>query len=188
MAPATLERKLWQPLYALQPHEQQDASVQRRQDDERERLCNNSFNILRKCTDEGVYAIQRSPAASGGMLLPSEDGMLLEVSQAPCSGFPFRIVKKTDNPDGMEEVMAEMKGEEAQLISCNRHGNRLAVEAQESGMLKIYSFDGRLVKSVRCTAGKNEVGLPVQNVGWFVALCGNLRPHARNENALKAMY
>ena len=133
---------------------------------------NNSFNILRKCTDEGVYAIQRSPAASGGMLFPSEDGMLLEVSQAPCSGFPFRIVKKTDNPDGMEEVMAEMKGEEAQLISCNRHGNRLAVEAQESGMLKIYSFDGRLVKSVRCTAGKNEVGLPVQNVGWLLHYVG----------------
>ena len=134
---------------------------------------NNSFNIFRKCSDEGVYAIQRSPAVYGGMLVIGDDGTLLEVSQAPCSGFPFRIVKKTDNPDGVEEVTPEMNGEKVQLISCNRDANQLTVEAQESGMLKVYSFDGRLIKSARCEAGTNEVDLPTQNAGLLLHYVGD---------------
>ena len=82
-------------------------------------------------------------------------------------------MKKTDNPDGVEEVTPEMNGEKVQLISCNRDANQLTVEAQESGMLKVYSFDGRLIKSARCEAGTNEVDLPTQNAGLLLHYVGD---------------
>ena len=132
---------------------------------------NHSFNIWRKCSEQAEFAIERSSAATGGMLVPNSDGMLLEISKDLVPDFPFRIMK-VDDPTGIEDVEFEVKDEEISLISCQRNGSRLTVDAVESGMLKIYSFDGCLLKTERCQAGKNTVDIPSQTIGWLLHYVG----------------
>ncbi len=123
-----------------------------------------TFNIFHKCTDEGIYAIQRS---KGGMLLVSDDGGSLVVSSEPCTGFPFRIMKKGD-PTGIEEAETVVTGNEEKMISCSRESDVLRVNAVEGGLLRLYSFDGRLLKTYRCGAGMNVVELPARNAGLLI--------------------
>lgn len=123
-----------------------------------------TFNLWHKCTDEDAYAIQRS---KGGMLLVSDDGGSLVVSSEPCTGFPFRIMKKGD-PNGIEEAETVVTGNEERLISCSRESDVLRVNAVEGGLLRLYSFDGRLLKTHRCGAGMNVVELPLRNAGLLI--------------------
>ena len=131
-----------------------------------------SFNLWRKCTDEGLYAFQRSPSVSGGLLSLSSDGSSLSVVSEPCTGFPFRLVKKAE--DGPEEVetVRSRNDDDAVLLQCRRDGRRMAVNTVESGILRIYSFSGQLLQTVRCGRGANIVLLPSDGAGWLMQFVG----------------
>ena len=132
-----------------------------------------SFNLLHKCTDENLYAIQRSSAATGGLLVLNEDGTSLVVSMDPCSAFPYRIIKKVvDDGTDVEEVVLDGRNNDILLTSCRREGRSLTMDALEDGFLRVYAFDGRLVKSCRCEAGQNTVALPGESAGWVIQYVG----------------
>lgn len=141
-----------------------------------------SFNLWHKCSEENLYAVQRSSAVSGGLLSVSADGSSLSVGAEPCTEFPFRIVKKSEeNPDGMEECLSG-EGNADVLMSCRRDGRSLIVDAKESGVLRIYSFSGQLLRMVYCHTGRNTVVLPfdrsvclLQFIGGVSGRCQGLK-------------
>lgn len=126
-----------------------------------------SFNLLYKCTDENLYAIERSSAVSGGLVVPDADGGLVS-SQEVCKGFPFRIVKKeTGNPDGVE-ARTDAGAVQGCIRLCGRQGRDVTVETVGSGILHVYSFTGQLLAQLRCEAGRNGLRLPVSGTGWIL--------------------
>ena len=116
-----------------------------------------SFNLWAKCSDEGLYAMERSSAAGGGLLVIG-DGQEFEVGGLPCTGFPYRIVKK-EQPQAIGGVQAAV-GDGADVMSCHRENGRWMVRTAEAGTLQVYTLTGQLCRTQRCRAGSQWLDLP----------------------------
>ena len=116
-----------------------------------------SFNLYSKCTDEDLYAMERSSAAGGGLLVIG-DGSEFGIGALPCTGFPYRIVKK-EQPQAVGELQASAVGR-PDVMTCRRVDAQWVVDAAESGTLQVYGLTGQLCCTVRCEAGRNVVEVP----------------------------
>lgn len=127
-----------------------------------------SFTLLHKYSDENLYALQRSAAAGGGLLDINQNLSELTTSEDPCREFPFKIVnvkEDIEDPDGVEVI----EEREMSVITYAKHGCELVLQAQEAGVLQMYSIYGTLLQTTSCVEGINQVVLEKEY--WGVAVC-----------------
>ena len=86
------------------------------------------------------------------------DGQEFEVGGLPCTGFPYRIVKK-EQPQAIGGVQAAV-GDGADVMSCHRENGRWMVRTAEAGTLQVYTLTGQLCRTQRCRAGSQWLDLP----------------------------
>ena len=139
-----------------------------------------SFNLLHKYSDEDLYAIQRSPAAGGGLFEMNEAQEGFAVYEGLCREFPFRIVNAKEyggeDPDGIEELIDS----DASVITYTKRGRELMLQAQEAGVLQIYSVYGTLLQATSCVEGVNQVILEKEYRG--VAVCRYVSTNGKQKN------
>lgn len=115
-----------------------------------------SFNLLHKCSDENLYAIERNTTL-GGLFAIDADNAAITVGTAPCTDFPFYIVKKED-ATGVEEVEFQSSGQI--LMNWRLDGERLMLNVSEDGRMNLYGVSGNLLNTASCRQGENTMILP----------------------------
>ena len=113
-----------------------------------------SFNLWHKYSDEDLYAVQRP---TGGLLGVSDSK--LAVVGEPCTGFPFRLVRKSSG--GGETSVEAISGDFAPCapLRCGRVPGGISVTLPEEGRVHVYDVTGRLWKDVRLSAGAHVLPL-----------------------------
>lgn len=122
-----------------------------------------SFNLLHKNTDENLYGIQQSASSSSKALTIDHNlnENLISTLDVTQSGFPFRIVSvaslQEDTLTALENP--SMKGKENQptILTWAQHEQNLLLNAQESGIFRVYNLDGRILLEKKCSEGLNDI-------------------------------
>jgi|GEM_PF-167210 len=123
-----------------------------------------SFNLLHKYSDEKLYAIQQSATSSGYFLTVNQDlyEMAENTTSNVLSSFPFQIVSvESDTLVGLNDVPLVEKP----VLTWAYHDKQLVLDAQEAGVLRMYSLSGTLLKESSCAAGLNTIANEVSLFG-----------------------
>lgn len=132
-----------------------------------------SFNLWHKYSDEDLYAVQRP---TGGLLGVSDSK--LAVVGEPCTGFPFRLVRKSSG--GGETSVEAISGDFAPCapLRCGRVLGGISVTLPEEGRVYVYDVTGRLWKDVRLSAGAHVLplaGAPGLCIVRYVSVSGQVQ-------------
>lgn len=133
-----------------------------------------SFNLLHKCSDEDLYAIERN-STLGGLLTVDTDNSVMTVLNGPCTTFPFRIVKKQDATTVPE---INISTDDDLLLSWNVEANGVRFNIAEDGVMNLYGVSGNLLKTKSCVKGENFMSLPrIKGViiGRFISASGKVQ-------------
>ena len=130
-----------------------------------------SFNLLRKCSDEDLYAIGISSSAGGGFFAVDEDGGTLAVDKSGSfSEFPLRITKKVqpEGPDAIKDIAEGSTEREAPLVDYAFRDGILYLQARTDGVLKLYDLSGCCLQTQACKSGENRIQLQERVKGVLV--------------------
>ena len=132
-----------------------------------------SFNLWHKYSDEDLYAVQRP---TGGLLAVSDSK--LAVVGEPCTGFPFRLVRKSSG--GGETSVEAISGDFAPCapLRYGRVPGGISVTLPEEGRVYVYDVTGRLWKDVRLSAGAHVLplaGAPGLCIVRYVSVSGQVQ-------------